>query len=83
MPWIRAARLERCRRDLLDPALGDQTILAIASRWGLPGPQHFSRLFRATYGCSPSDTAGAGGSHPAPRPSSDLGRTAPPVTARS
>ncbi len=53
--WIRTARLEHCRRDLLDPALGHLTILAIASRWGLPGPQHFSRLFRAAYGCSPSE----------------------------
>jgi AraC-like DNA-binding protein len=53
--WIRAARLERCRRDLVDPALGHQTILAIATRWGLPGPQHFSRLFRAAYACSPSE----------------------------
>ena len=53
--WIRAARLERCRRDLADPALGHQTILAIATRWGLPGPQHFSRLFRAAYACSPSE----------------------------
>jgi AraC-like DNA-binding protein len=50
--WIRAARLDRCRRDLLDPALAHQTILAIATRWGLPGPQQFSRLFRTTYGCS-------------------------------
>lgn len=53
--WIRASRLERCRRDLLDPAFGHQTILAIASRWGLPGPQHFSRLFRKAYGCSPTE----------------------------
>jgi AraC-like DNA-binding protein len=53
--WIRASRLERCRRDLLDPALQDETILAIASRWGLPGPEHFSRLFRSAYGCSPSE----------------------------
>ena len=53
--WIRTARLERCRRDLLDPALSHLTILAIASRWGLPGPQHFSRLFRAANGCSPSE----------------------------
>jgi AraC-like DNA-binding protein len=53
--WIRMSRLERCRRDLLDPALADETILAIASRWGLPGPQHFSRLFRSEYGCSPSE----------------------------
>ncbi len=53
--WIRTARLERCGGDLLDPALGHLTILAIASRWGLPGPQHFSRLFRAAHGCSPSE----------------------------
>jgi AraC-like DNA-binding protein len=52
--WIRTSRLERCRRDLLDPALEHRTILEIASRWGLPGPQHFSRLFRSAYGCSPS-----------------------------
>ena len=53
--WIRASRLERCRRDLLDPAHDDETILAIASRWGLPGAQHFSRLFRSEYGCTPRD----------------------------
>lgn len=53
--WIRTARLERCRRDLLDPALSHLTILTIASRSGLPGPQHFSRLFRAAHGCSPSE----------------------------
>lgn len=53
--WIRAARLDHCRRDLLDPALAHQTILSIATHWGLPGPQHFSRLFRATYGCSPRE----------------------------
>jgi AraC-like DNA-binding protein len=53
--WIRAARLDRCRRDLMDPALSHQTILAIATRWGLPGPQHFSRVFRTAYGCSPRE----------------------------
>jgi len=53
--WIRTLRLERCRRDLVDPALDHWTILAIATRWGLPGPQHFSRLFRAAYGCSPTE----------------------------
>jgi AraC-like DNA-binding protein len=60
--WIRSARLDRCRRDLLDPALADQSIVTIASRWGLPNAQHFSRLFRGAYGCSPSElrrTAGA------------------------
>jgi AraC-like DNA-binding protein len=53
--WIRSSRLEHCRRDLLDPSLRHETILAIASRWGLTGPQHFSRLFRSAYGCSPSE----------------------------
>ena len=53
--WIRSSRLERCRQDLVDPALRDDTILTIASRWGLTGPQHFCRLFRSTYGCSPSE----------------------------
>jgi AraC-like DNA-binding protein len=52
---IRTSRLERCRRDLLDPSLTHQTILEIATRWGLPSPQHFSRLFRSAYGCSPSE----------------------------
>jgi AraC-like DNA-binding protein len=47
--------LEHCRRDLLDPSLRHETILTIASRWGLPGPQHFSRLFRSAYGCSPCE----------------------------
>ena len=53
--WIRASRLERCREDLCDPALAHQTMLAIATRWGLPGAQHFSRAFRGAYGCSPRE----------------------------
>ena len=53
--WIRATRLERCRRDLRNPRLAHQTILAIATRWGLPGAQNFSRVFRAAYGCSPNE----------------------------
>ena len=53
--FIRTARLERCRRDLLDPALADQPIRAIASRWGLINAPHFSRLFREAYGCSPRE----------------------------
>lgn len=52
---IRTARLERCRRDLLDPGLDNQPIATIATRWGLPSAPHFSRLFRAVYGRSPSE----------------------------
>lgn len=53
--WIRTSRLARCREDLCDPALSHHTILAIASRWGMPGAQHFSRSFRGAYGCSPRE----------------------------
>jgi AraC-like DNA-binding protein len=51
--FIRAARLDRCRRDLIDPAFAEEPISVIASRWGLPSAPHFSRLFRKAYGCSP------------------------------
>ncbi len=53
--WIRTTRLEHCRRDLVDPASSECTILEIASRWGLPSAPHFSRLFHAAYGCSPRE----------------------------
>ena len=53
--WIRSARLDRCRRDLLDPAYADHPVLAIARRWGLHNAPHFSRLFRSAYGCSPRE----------------------------
>jgi AraC-like DNA-binding protein len=52
--FIRSERLERCRRDLIDPALATQPIQAIASRWGFNSASHFCRLFRAAYGCTPS-----------------------------
>jgi AraC-like DNA-binding protein len=52
---IRRARLDHCRRDLLNPAFADQSISMIASRWGLSSAPHFSRLFRMTYGCSARD----------------------------
>ena len=52
--WIRLRRLEACRRDLCDPALAHEPISHIARRWALPNPAHFSRLFRETYGCTPS-----------------------------
>jgi AraC-like DNA-binding protein len=53
--WIRDRRLERCRRDLLDPALRHETILSIATRWGITSSAHFSRVYRASYGCTPRE----------------------------
>ncbi|MGW3680721.1 AraC-like ligand-binding domain-containing protein [Streptomyces prasinus] len=53
--WIRARRLERCRRDLADPLLSNQPIHALTARWGFADPAHFSRAFRAVYGLGPQD----------------------------
>jgi AraC-like DNA-binding protein len=53
--WIRDERVERCRRDLRDPLLRHESILSIATRWGLPSSAHFSRVYRATYGRSPRE----------------------------
>jgi AraC-like DNA-binding protein len=52
--WIRARRLERCRRDLRDPAHASRPIAALAARWGFLDAPHFSRLFKAAYGVPPS-----------------------------
>jgi AraC-like DNA-binding protein len=53
--WIRRRRLERSARDLADPALAAEPVGAIAARWGITNPAHFSRLFRARFGVAPSD----------------------------
>jgi len=42
---IRSLRIERCRRDLRDPALRHRPVHVIATRWGLTDAAHFSRLF--------------------------------------
>lgn len=53
--WIRGRRLERCRTDLLDPVIADRTVSAIAARWGFTDAAHFSRVFKSSYGVSPSE----------------------------
>ncbi|MFI9202560.1 helix-turn-helix domain-containing protein [Streptomyces sp. NPDC053048] len=53
--FIRRQRLERCRKDLADPALGHLTIHTIAARWGYHQPAAFSRAFRTAMGMSPSE----------------------------
>jgi AraC-like DNA-binding protein len=52
--WIRERRLERCRRDLRDPALAGETVMSIATRWGFVDASHFSHSFRDAYGIAPS-----------------------------
>jgi AraC-like DNA-binding protein len=72
--WIRQRRLERCARDLVDPALAGAPIGTIGARWGITNQAHLSRLFRARYGVSPSDYRANGSPG---RPPSD--RRGPPA----
>jgi AraC-like DNA-binding protein len=53
--WIRRRRLERCRADLLDPAMRSWPVGAIGARWGLANAGAFSRAFRAEYGAPPGE----------------------------
>ncbi|MEI4271191.1 helix-turn-helix domain-containing protein [Klenkia sp. LSe6-5] len=53
--WIRRRRLERIRRDLLDPAMAGRTTPAIAARWGILDTTHLARQFRAAFGDSPAE----------------------------
>jgi AraC-like DNA-binding protein len=53
--WIRLRRLDRCHRDLADPALRGRPVSAIGARWGLVDATHFARVFKAQYGVTPSE----------------------------
>ena len=53
--YIRPSRLERAARELGDSRFASQTIGEIAMRCGFKNFQHFSKLFRAHFGRSPSD----------------------------
>lgn len=45
-------RLDRCRRDLLDPSQSRQSIAEIAHSWGFKNFTHFSQAFRDRFGIS-------------------------------
>jgi AraC-like DNA-binding protein len=53
--WIRERRLERCRRDLTDPAQLHRTVGSIGAQWGFVNPPHFSHTFRQAFGMPPSE----------------------------
>lgn len=53
--WVREQRLEKCRRDLIDPLCAHLSVGAIAARWGFVEAAHFSRVFKAAYGATPSE----------------------------
>jgi AraC family transcriptional activator of tynA and feaB len=51
--WDR--RLERCREEMIDPALARQSITQIAHFWGFSDSQHFSRAFKQRFGATPRE----------------------------
>ncbi|NYV72791.1 helix-turn-helix domain-containing protein [Streptomyces sp. UH6] len=51
--WIRARRLEACRRELAGPAGRSRTVAAIGRSWGFMNATHFSRVFKDAYGVPP------------------------------
>ena len=53
--WIRRRRLERCRDDLANPVNAALPVSAVAARWGLTDPAHFSRVFRRAYEVPPNE----------------------------
>jgi AraC-like DNA-binding protein len=53
--WIRGRRLERCRAELVDPALARHPVCRIGEHWGFADPGHFSRLFKNTFGLPPGE----------------------------
>lgn len=53
--FIRRRRLDRCRRDLLDPELDTRPVAAVGARWGLVDAAHFSRAFKREYGRPPGE----------------------------
>lgn len=53
--WIWAQRLDAARRDLCSPAQRARSVSAIAFAWGFNDAAHFSRAFRARFGCAPRE----------------------------
>jgi AraC-like DNA-binding protein len=50
MAWHRRHRIERAKLDLLE---GQQSVKAVAQRWGFHSPAHFTRVFTAEVGVAP------------------------------
>jgi len=53
--YLQAQRLERCKRDLADPAQAARHVGDIAFAWGFNDLAHFSRIFKQNFGASPRE----------------------------
>jgi AraC-like DNA-binding protein len=53
--YVQLQRLERCKRDLSDPAQMARHVSDIAFAWGFNDLAHFSRMFKQRFGASPRE----------------------------
>jgi AraC-like DNA-binding protein len=53
--WVWAQRLDSAQRDLCNPSQRGRSVSEIAFAWGFNDAAHFSRAFRARFGCAPRD----------------------------
>jgi transcriptional regulator GlxA family with amidase domain len=53
---LRTVRLARAHRELVDAGPGQETVTAVAYRWGFSSTSRFSAYYRETYGVNPRQT---------------------------
>lgn len=56
MSYLRRVRLEGAHRDLQTASPGQESVTAIAYRWGFSSPSRFAAYYRGAYGVLPSRT---------------------------
>jgi AraC-like DNA-binding protein len=56
MAYLRTVRLARAHRELVDAGPGQETVTAVAYRWGFSSTSRFSAYYRETYGVNPKQT---------------------------
>jgi AraC-like DNA-binding protein len=54
--YMRTVRLARAHRELVDADPGQETVTAVAYRWGFSSTSRFSAYYRETYGVNPQQT---------------------------
>jgi AraC-like DNA-binding protein len=54
--YLRTVRLARAHRELVDAGPGEETVTAVAYRWGFSSTSRFSAYYRQTYGVNPKQT---------------------------
>lgn len=55
LQYVIQQRLERCRRELANPAMKNRKIIDIAFSWGFQNATHFAKRFKAEFGMTPHD----------------------------